>query len=150
MSRTGPQAVEMSQCILCMVQPQVDPKMLVLQVELTPVAVVAVLDPDNRLAEIRQVEQEPLLDLLELAALDFVGIVLVVVLVAEKLIALAEILCQIRVNEGDVVMDAADLEDLLPAQAKLLIPLAADLVIVTFLPFRAELPLVPTIFNVAQ
>src|SRR3954452_21666742 len=148
MSRTGPQAMEMSQCILCMVQPQVDPKMLVLQVELAPVAVVAVLDPDDRLAEIRQVEQEPLLDLLELAALDLVRIVLVVVFVAEKLITLAEILRQIRVDEGHIVMDAADLEDLLPAQAKLLVPLAADFVIVAFLPFWAELPLVPTIFDI--
>src|SRR3954466_7627495 len=106
-----------------MVQPQVDPKMLVLQVELASVAVVAVLDPDDRLAEICQIEQEPLLDLLELAALDLVRVVLVVVFIAEKLIALAKILSQISVDESHIVMDAADLKDLLPAQAKLLVPL---------------------------
>ena len=70
----------MTERILGVVELQVDPEVLVLEVQLASVAVVAVLDPDDRLAEVGQVEQQPLLDLLELAALDLVGLVLVVVL----------------------------------------------------------------------
>ena len=55
------------------------PKCSWLQVQLAAVPVVAVLDPDDRLAEVGQLEQQPILDLLELAALDLVGLVLVVV-----------------------------------------------------------------------
>src|SRR5438270_9950316 len=60
----------MAQRVLRVVELQVDPEVLVVQVELAPVAVVAVLDPDDRLAEVGQAEQQPLLDLLELAALS--------------------------------------------------------------------------------
>ena len=55
----------MPQGILRMVDLQVDPEMLVGEVHLTSVPVVAVLDPDDRLAEVGDVEQEPFLDLLE-------------------------------------------------------------------------------------
>ena len=78
--RPRPEAVQVAQRVLGVVELQVDPEVLVLQVQLAAVAVVAVLDPDDRLAEVGQAEQQPLLDLLELAALDLVRLVLVVVL----------------------------------------------------------------------
>src|SRR5438309_625231 len=91
MDRSRPQAVEMTQRVLGVVEPQVDAEILVMQVKLAAVAVVGILDPDDRLTEIRQVEQEPLLDLLELAALDLVHLGLVIVPVAEELVAAAEV-----------------------------------------------------------
>ena len=148
--RTGPEAVEVTQRVLGVVELQVDAEVLVLQVQLAAVAVVAVLDPDDRLAEVGQVEQQPLLDLLELAALDLVRVVLVVVLEAEELVPAAEVRRQERVDERQVVVDPADLEDLLPAQAELLVPLPPRLVVVAFVVFLAELPLVPALLDVAE
>src|SRR3954452_8918192 len=122
---TGPEAVEMTQGVLRMVDAQVDSEVLVQQVQLAAIAVIAVLDPDDRLAEVGQVEEEPLLDLLELAALDLIRVVLVVVLVTEELVALAEVLSQERADECHVIVDLADLEDLLAAQPELFVPLPA-------------------------
>ena len=120
------------------------------QIELSSVAVVPVLDPDDRLTEIGQVEQQPLLDLLELAALDLVGVVLIVVLVTEELMTTAEVDGQEGVDERHIVVNAANLEDLLPAKTKRLVPLPPCLVVIAFLPFRTELPLVPALFDVSQ
>src|SRR6478672_138897 len=120
----------MTQRVLGVVELQVDPEVLVLQVQLAPVPVVPILDPDDRLAEIGQAEQQALLDLLELAALDLVGLVLVVVAEAEELVAAAEVGRQERVDERDVVVDPPDLEDLPPPQAELLVPAPALLVVV--------------------
>src|SRR3954447_11469207 len=133
----------MTQRILRVVELQVDPEMLVVEVQLTTVPVVAVLHPDDRLAEVGQAEEQAILDLLELAALDLVRLVLVVVLEAEHLVASAEVGRQERVDEGDVGVEPADLEDLLPAQADLLVPPAAHLVVVALLVLGPELPLVP-------
>ena len=73
MDRPRPEAVQVAERVLGVVELQVDPEVLVLQVQLAAVPVVAVLDADDRLAEVGQAEQEPLLDLLELAALDLVA-----------------------------------------------------------------------------
>ena len=89
--RSRPEAVQVTERVLGVVEPEVHAEILVMQVELAPVAVVGVLDPDDRLPEIRQVEQQPLLDLLELAALDFVHLGLVVVAIAEELVSTAEV-----------------------------------------------------------
>jgi len=58
-----PKAVQMTQRVLGMIQLEVDTKILVKQVQLTPIAVVAVFHPDDRLAEIGQIEQQAILDL---------------------------------------------------------------------------------------
>ena len=73
----------MTQRILGVVELQVDPEVLVLQVQLAPVPIIPVLHPDDRLAEVGQLEQEAFLDPLELATLDLVRLVLVVVAEAE-------------------------------------------------------------------
>src|SRR5262249_10531554 len=72
---TCPEAVEVPQRVLGMVELQVDSEMVMVQVKLAAVPVVAVLDPDDRLAEVGQTEQQAILDLLELTALDLVGLV---------------------------------------------------------------------------
>src|SRR5271165_5502411 len=118
MHRTGPKAVEMTECVLRVVQLQIDAEVLMKQIELSAVAVIAVLDPDDRLTEVGQVEQQPLLDLLELAALDLVGVVLIVVLVTEELMTTAEVNGQEGIDERHIVVDTANLEDLLSAKAK--------------------------------
>src|SRR5271165_7578433 len=150
MHRTGPKAVEMTECVLRVVQLQIDTEVLVKQIELSSVAVVPVLDPDDRLTEIGQVEQQPLLDLLELTALDLVGVVLIVVLVTEDLMTTAEVDGQEGVDERHIVVSAANLEDLPPAKTKRFVPLPPCLVVIAFLPFRTELPLVPALFDISQ
>src|SRR5262249_36526103 len=102
MHRSRPEAVQVPQCVLGVVELQVDPEMVMVQVKLTSVPVVAVLDPNDRLAEVGQSEQQAFLDLLELAALDFVGLVLVVVLEAEELMAAAEVGRQEGIHERHV------------------------------------------------
>src|ERR1700761_8240770 len=99
MDRTRPEAEKMTQRILRVVELQVDPEMLVLEVQLPPVPVVAVLHADDRLAEVGQAEEQAILDLLELATFDLVGLVLVVVLVAEHVVAAAELGSQEGVDE---------------------------------------------------
>ena len=125
--------------------------MLVPQQQFAAVAVVAVHDINPRLAEVRQAEQQPLLDLLELPRLDHVVPGLLLIGEREQLVLRAELRRQERVDEGDVVVDAADLEDLLPPQAELLVPgsLAS--------PGRRSsshslpnLPLVPALLDVAK
>src|SRR5262249_57143396 len=100
--------------------------------------------------EVGQAEQQPLLDLPELPALDLVRLVLVVVLVAKELVAAAEVGGQEGVDEGDVGVEPPDLEDLPAAQAELLVPPAAGLLVVALLPLGPELTLVPPLLDVAE
>ena len=81
--RAGPEAVQVSQRVLGVVELQVDSEMVMVQVKLASVPIVAILDPNDRLAEIGQTEQKTLLDLLELAALDLIHLGLIVVSVTE-------------------------------------------------------------------
>ena len=119
----------MTESILRVIEFQVDTEVLVKQIELAPVAVIPILHADDGLTEVGQVEQEPLLDLLELPAFDLVGVVLIVVLVAEELIPAAEILGEERVDERHVIVNAPDFEDFLPAQANRFVPFPPRLVV---------------------
>src|SRR5262249_12247839 len=98
---------------LGVINPQIDAEMLVLQVELAAIAVIGIFHTDDRLPEVGQIEQEALLDLLELAAFDLVHLGLVVVAIAEELVAAAEIHRQSWFDKGHVVVDPPDLEYLL-------------------------------------
>src|SRR5262249_45845320 len=150
MHRPRPDAVEVAQRVLGVVEFQVDPEMVMMEVKLIPIPIVAVLDTDDWLAEIRQTEQQTLLDLLELATLDLVGLILVVVLEAEEAVTAAEVRGEEGIDERHVVVDPAHLEDLLAAQAELLVPPAALLVVVAVLVLGAELPLVPALLDIAE
>ena len=140
----------MAQRVLGVVELQVDSEVVVVEVKLAAVPVVAVLDPDDRLAEVGQAEEQAFLDLLELAALDLVSLVLIVVLVAEELVAAAEVGRQEGIDERHVVVDPPDLEDLLAAQAELLVPAGGAVVVVALVLLGAELPLVPALLDVAE
>ena len=61
----------------------------------------------------------------------------------------AEIERQELVDERQVVVDAADLEDLLPAQAQLRVPVAAWRIVVALVVFLAEAAAVPAVLDVA-
>ena len=70
MHRPAPEELEVGQRVRRLVQAQVDSVVLVPQQQFAAVAVVAVHYIDPRFAEVRQAEQQPLLDFLELARLD--------------------------------------------------------------------------------
>src|SRR5205823_5663686 len=68
--RARPDVLYVGQRVPGLVQLQIYPIMLVPQQQFAAVAVVAVDDVDPRLAEVGQTEEQSLLDLLELPALD--------------------------------------------------------------------------------
>ena len=77
--RPAPDELEVGQGVGRLVEAQVDPVVLVPQQQFAAVAEVAVYYIDPRFSEVRQAEQQPLLDFLELARLDDVlpGLLLV-------------------------------------------------------------------------
>jgi len=83
--------------------------------QLAAVLVVRVLDPDDRLAHVRELEEELGLDLRKVAVGYLVAARPLVVLEDEELILIAELGREKGVDEGDVVVEAAHLEDLLLA-----------------------------------
>ena len=91
-----------------------------------------------------------MLDFLELARLDVVLPGLLLVGVGEQVVLHAELGGQESVDEGDVVVDPPHLEDLLPAQAELPVPVAPLLQVVALLVLLAELPGVPTVLDVPK
>src|SRR5262249_32517316 len=117
MHRASPDVLDVGQGVRRLVEPQLDARVLVLEQQLAAVAVVAVYYIDPRFSEVSQAEQEALLDFLEIARLDVVLAGLLGVGEREEPVADAERGGEEGVDEGDVVVDAADLKDLLPAQA---------------------------------
>src|ERR1700733_12239772 len=136
--RTGPETVQMTERVLGVVDPKVDPEVFVLHVELGAIAVIRVLHPDDRLTEVGQVEQKSLLDFLKLTAFDFVDLGLIVVPVAKELVSAAKVHGQERVYKCYVVMDAPHFINLLPSQAQFLVPLSPCVEIIAFIPFWAK------------
>src|SRR6516225_1183658 len=124
--------------------------MVVPEQQFAAVAVVAVYYINPRFPEVRQAEEQALLDVFEVARLDEVLPGLLLPGEGEQLVLDAEFRRQEGVDEGDVVVDAADLEDLLLAQAKAFIPLALLVEVVALLPLLAELAGVPAVLDVAQ
>src|SRR5690606_11269980 len=87
---------------------------------------------------------------LEIAAEDLPRLVFVIVTVDEELVLQAELRREELVDERDVVVEPADLEDLLPAQAEFEVPALLLRQRIALLPFLAEAPLVPPILDVAE
>ena len=138
MDRTLPKLVQVRERVLGVVGLQLDAAVAVLEEQLAAVFVVAVLHINDRPADVREVEQQPLLDLLEFAAFDLVVAGVVVEAERKQLVLAAEIERQELVDERQVVVDAADLEDLLAAQAQLLVPVALGAIVVALFVFLAE------------
>ena len=128
---------------------EVDALVIVLEEQLAAVVVVRVLDVDERVARVRELEEELLLDLLELARLDLVALVAVRPREAEQLVVAAEVGREELVDERDVVVERAHLEDLLLAEAEPQVPVLLRVEVVAVLPLLAELPLVPALLDVA-
>ena len=101
-----------------MVNAKVYPEMLVLKIQFTPVAVVSVLYSNNRLTEIGEIEEESFLDLLVLTAFNLIKIVLIIMFEAKHFICAAEVRCEKCVDEGYVVVNSPDFEDLLTSQTE--------------------------------
>ena len=121
MDRPFPQVIQVGERVLGVLQLQLNAAEAVLQVELAPVLVVAVLHIDDRPADVREIEQQPLFYLFKLTAFDFVVAAVGVVTEGKQLVLAAEIEGQKLVDEGQVVVDAADFEDFLPSQAGLFV-----------------------------
>src|SRR6516164_4774695 len=88
---------------------QIDARVGVFEQQFPAVAIIAVYYIDPRFSEISQAKQEPLLDFFKIARLDDVLAALLLVGEREHVIPDAELGRQERVDEGDVVVDAARL-----------------------------------------
>src|SRR5262249_39793921 len=114
------------------------------------VAEIAVHDVDPRLAEVRQAEQESLLDLLEGPRLYYILPRLLLKGKRKQVVLPAKVGRQERVDDGNSVVDAAALDDFFPTEAELLVPLAPLLHVIAFVVLLAELAGIPAVLDVAQ
>src|SRR6202048_879256 len=116
--------------------------------KLSAVLEVAVHHLDDRLPEVGELLQELLLHLLELAVEDLPAVALLVEAVDEELLVGGEVGGYELIDEGDVVVVLADLEDLLAPQPQLLVPGAARAKVVALVVLLAETSLVPAVLDV--
>src|SRR6266850_6201040 len=144
-----PHRLQIGQRVLGIIDAEVDAVVAVREQELAPVLEVAVDHLDDRLAEVGELLEQLALHLLELAVEDLPAVRLLVEAVDEQLLLGGEVGGEELVDEGDVVVVLADLEDLLPAQAELLVPGAAGAQVVALVVFLAEAALVPALLDVA-
>src|SRR3569832_785993 len=118
--------------------------------QLAAVREVAVLDDDHRLAAVGQHLQQLILHLLELAAHDLP--VARALLEAERIELLVdtELEREELVEERDVVVELADLEQLLAAEPGAALPVLLEIHRVALVPLFTELALVPAVLDVAE
>src|SRR5262249_54829928 len=100
--------------------------------------------------EVRQAEEQTLLDLLEFTRFDHVIGRLFCIRKAEHFVPRTELWGGKRVDESNIVMDPSDLEDFLSTQTQLLVPFPLDLQVVAFVVLGAESPRVPALLDIAQ
>src|ERR671937_1239989 len=115
--------------------------------QLATVLEIAVDHLDDRLAEVGELLEQLLFYLLELAVEDLPTVRLLVEAVDEELLLGGEVGGEELVDEGDVVVVLADFEDLLAAQAELLVPGAAGAQVVGLVVFLAEAATVPAVLD---
>jgi hypothetical protein len=94
------------------------------QQELAAVLEVAVANLDGWLAEVGELREELLLHLAELAVDDLPAMSLLVEAINEQLLVDRELGGQELVDEGDVVVMPANLEDLVAPRSRLRVPVA--------------------------
>src|SRR5262245_42193306 len=148
--RPTPNILDIRQRISSTVQFQVDSVMLMTEQQLAPIAMVAVHHVYPRLAKVCQTEQQPLLYLLKFPRVNHVLFCLIVEHEREQLMFLAELRSQERLDKGNIVMNAANLEDFLPSQTKFLVPGSPFRQIVTIVIVFAETPGVPAVLDIAE
>src|SRR5215471_10008407 len=148
--RTLPQPGERTERLLRIIRTQVDALVLVAQEQLAPVLEVGVLHVDEGIARIGELEQELVFDLAKLARIDLVPLVAVRPAEAEELVLAAEFGREKLVDERDVAVEGAHLEDLAPPEAEPKIPVLLRLERIALLPLTPELPLVPPLLDVPE
>ena len=124
--------------------------MLVKEEQLAPVLKIGVLDADDGLALIGQLLKEDLLYFQEFDALYDPCPFLVILLIDEEVVGPAKIVGEKGVEEGEVVVEATNLEDLLATEARLAVPSLTPGEVLALLVLLAEAPLVPTILDVPK
>src|SRR5262249_32617612 len=118
--------------------------------QLAPIAMVAVHHVYPWLAKVCQTEKQPLLYLLKFPRVDHVLLRLIVEHEREQLVFLAKLRGQKRLDKGNIVMNAANLEDFLSSQTQFLIPSSPFLQIVTIVIVFAKAPGVPAVLDIAE
>src|SRR4051812_5299957 len=149
MDRTLPNLEQVRERVLGVVRLQLHAAIAVLQKQLAAILIVGVLHINDRPTDVREIKQQPLFYLLELAAFDLVVARIVVEPEGKQLVLAAKVERQELIDERQVVVHTANLENLLPAQALLLVPVALGVVVVALVVFLAECAAVPAIFDVA-
>src|SRR4029079_14847930 len=114
------------------------PLVAVAHQQLTTIVVVGILDEDERIAEVRELEQPLVFDLLELARIDLVVARTIVERKREELVPLAEVGGEELVDEGDVVVQLSHLEELLAPQPETLVPRPPLIEVLALVPLAPE------------
>src|SRR5262249_19578101 len=112
-NRPAPDELEVGQRVARLVLAEVHSIMFMTQQQLAAIAVVAVHDKNPRFAEVRQAEQQPFLDLVELPRLDDELAGLVLKRETEHLVIATELRRQEGIDESNIVVNVAHLEDFL-------------------------------------
>src|SRR5205823_8236696 len=100
-------------------------------------------------ADVREIEEQPLLHLVKLAAFDLVIAGVLVEAERKQLVLAAKIERQELVDKRQVVVDAADFKNLLSPNAELLVPIVLGSIVVALVIFIAKRATVPAVLNVA-
>ncbi len=136
--RTGPDRVDIAHRVTGIVSLQINTLVAMAEVELTAVVIVAILDIDEGLTKVGEAEEELLFDLAKLTGGNLVAIAVTVVAKGEELIAQHKLGGQELIDEGDVIVEPAYLEDLLAPEAKLAIPVTlSDNILTLLMLFRS-------------
>src|SRR4051812_46409305 len=98
--------------------------------QLATILVIGVLHPDDGLAKVRQREQKLRLHLSPISIDDLVLTAPTIERVGEKLLSLAKLFIHEAIDEGDVVVNVTNLENLLPPLPELLVPLPLGIAII--------------------
>src|SRR5688572_23211969 len=145
---SAPQLENVLESIPRVIEPEIDAIVTVLQHKFPAVFEVAVDNLNNGLPKVRQPREQFLFNALPVSVGDFVPSAFCVVAVDEELVFVAELLGEEGIDEGDVVVDAASLENLVPAESRMAIPVSLGCPVFTLVVFFAELALVPSILDV--
>src|SRR3954465_6548906 len=142
-----PHRLQVRQRVLRVIDAQVHSVVAVREQQLAAVLEVRVDHLDDRLPEVGELLQELALYLLELAVEDTPAVRLLVEAVDEQLLLGGEVGGEELVDEGDVVVVLADLEDLFAPEPELLVPRAARAQVVALVVLLAEPALVPAVLD---
>src|SRR5262249_14208383 len=148
--RPLPDAGQAGQGVARVVELQVDPLVAVADEDLPAVLEVPVLHVDERLALGGEPGQQAILDLLGLPAVDLPVAGALVEAERVELLIDAELHGEELVDEGDVVVELPDLEDLAAAEPEAAIPVLLGRHVLAVVPLLAEAALVPAVLDVAE